>query len=425
MPQQDNVDEIISHLFRQESGKMVAVLSRLFGLSQVDEAQDLVQDTLLAAMKVWPYKGVPANPSAWLMQVAKNKAIDYLRKQHNHQDKMLEYGYLLNSEYSLSQTVAHVFSENEIEDNQLRMMFACCHPSLAEEGSIALVLKLLCGFGLNEIAAAFVSNTETIAKRIYRAKEKIRNEGIELLMPHGQALEMRLQTVLKVLYLMFSEGYYSAHPDHSIREDVCEEAMRLCHLLITFENTNTAETKALMALMCFQVARFVARNHEPGQQILLEQQDRSLWHRGLIQKGYYFLEQASEQAFDAHAHASYSAYHLEAAIAALHCNAASFEQTNWPKIATLYEILYKLKPGKIVAMNRAVALAYAGSTNEALALLQQVKGMEQSPIFHCVIGQVFLLKGAQGKAQSSFRQALSLAQNPAERQLIQSKLSQI
>ena len=227
MNQEKNINQIVDHLFRHESGKMIAVLSRLLGLQNIEIAQDLVQDTLLQAMSTWSYKSIPDNPSAWLYRVAKNKAIDFLRREKKFKEVSPQYSYLLQSEYTLASTVNNLFLENEIQDSQLRMMFACCHPSIPEESQIALTLKILCGLSVNEISKAFLTTEETIAKRVYRAKEKIKTEKIELNVPVGEEMISRLDIVLKSLYLLFNEGYNSSHSDQLIREDLCAEAMRL------------------------------------------------------------------------------------------------------------------------------------------------------------------------------------------------------
>src|SRR5436190_5847174 len=249
------VNRIVDHLFRHESGKMVSVLSRLLGLQNLQTAQDIVQDTLLQAMNTWSYNAIPENPSAWLYRVAKNKAIDFLRRQKKFKEITPQYSYLLQSEYSLASTLNNLFLENEIQDSQLRMMFACSHPAITEESQIALTLKTLCGLNTNEIARAFLTNEETINKRVYRAKEKIRQEKIELNVPQGHELPERLDVVLKSLYLLFNEGYNSSQPDHLIREDLCQDAMRLVYILTTHTLTNLSRTNALLSLMCFQASR--------------------------------------------------------------------------------------------------------------------------------------------------------------------------
>ncbi len=289
------ISQTIDHLFRHESGKMVSVLSRLLGLQNLETVHDIVQDTLLQAMNTWSYNGVPENPSAWLYRAAKNRAIDFLRRQKKFKEIAPQYSYLLQSEYSLSSTVNSLFLENEIQDSQLRMMFACGHPSIAEESQIALTLKTLCGLSVNEIAKAFLTNEETITKRIYRAKEKIKSEKIELNVPQGKELPQRLDVVLKSLYLLFNEGYNSSHPDQLIREDLCQEAIRLSYLLTTHSITNLPRTNALLSLMCFQASRLQARLDDKGNIILLKYQDRSKWYKPLIEKGFMYLEMATEQ----------------------------------------------------------------------------------------------------------------------------------
>src|SRR5580765_6138185 len=240
----DSVNNLVDHLFRHESGKMVSVLSRLLGLQNLEAAQDIVQDTLLQAMSTWGYNGIPENPSGWLYRVAKNKAVDLLRRQKKFREISPQYSYLLQSEYTLSSTVNNFFLDDEIQDSQLRMMFACSHPAIPEESQIALTLKTLCGLSVHEIAKAFLTNDEAITKRIYRAKEKIISEKIELNVPQGKELPQRLDVVLKSLYLLFNEGYNSSHPDKLIREDLCEEAMRLCILLTQHSQTSYPRSKA-------------------------------------------------------------------------------------------------------------------------------------------------------------------------------------
>lgn len=425
MDSEQPINSLINHLFRVESGKMVAVLSRLFGFQKFDIAQDLVQDTLLAAMQVWPYKGIPENPSAWLMQTAKNKAIDYFRKQKRQDSASPEYAYLLQSEYSLGYTVGSVFEETEIEDNLLRMIFACSHPAIPEESQIALILKTLCGLGVDEIAKAFLTQPETIAKRIFRAKEKIKLENIKLEFPAENALKIRLKPVLKVLYLVFNEGYYATNPNYHIRENLCEDAMRLCYLLVQNAATATPETKALMALMCLQSARFNTRTNASGQIVLLKNQDRSLWHRGLMQQGYLYLEQASEESFNKNNQTQFSPYHLEAAIASIHASSTNFESTDWAKIADLYDALFKIQPNNIVVMNKAVALAYSGGPEKAIELLLAIDNLKNNPIYHTVLGEVFFKLGNIAESKIHFLAALELNISDFERQVILEKLEDL
>jgi len=416
MQQQKNITQLIDHLFRHESGKMISVLSKLLGLQNLETAHDIVQDSLLQAMNTWSFKGMPDNPSAWLYRVAKNKAIDFLRKEKRFRDISPQYSYLLQSEYTLTSTVNNLFLENEIQDSQLRMMFACCHPSIAEESQVALTLKTLCGLSVNEIAKAFLTNDETIAKRIYRAKEKIKIEKIEMDVPDTNELSIRLDTVLKSLYLLFNEGYNSSHPDQLIREDLCEEAMRLCYLLSDNKITSYPRVKALLSLMCFQASRLDTRLDDKGNIILLKHQDRKKWSRQLIKNGFDYLDAAAEP-FEI------STYNIEAAIASLHAASPSFDQTDWTSIYHLYEMLYKLQPNPVVAMNKAIASAYAISKQNALTELQQIKGLEQHHLYYASIGEIYFELQNKEEAKRFYQKALQLTSSGHEQQLLINKIS--
>jgi RNA polymerase sigma-70 factor (ECF subfamily) len=416
MDQNKSINQLVDHLFRHESGKMIAVLSRLLGLQNMEIAQDLVQDTLLQAMSTWSYKSIPDNPSAWLYRVAKNKAIDFLRKEKRLRDISPQFSYLLESEYTLSTTVNELFLETEMQDSQLKMMFACCHPVIAEESQIALTLKTLCGLSVNEISKAFLTTEETIAKRIYRAKEKIKTEKIELDVPQSNELSSRVDTVLKSLYLLFNEGYKSSNPDQLIREDLCDEAMRLCFLVTQHSLTAFPRSKALLALMCFQASRLDARLDDKNNIILLKHQDRSKWNRSLIGKGFELMEEAAEP-FEV------STYHLEAAIASQHSTARSFEQTNWKSIYHLYEMLYQLQPNPIVAMNKAIASSYAISKQNALNELQQIKGLEDHHLYYASIGEIYFDLENKPEAKKFFEKALGLTSSGYEQQLLISKIN--
>ena len=412
----EQINYLVDHLFRHEAGKMVSVLSRLLGLQNLETAQDIVQDTLLQAMNTWSYNGVPGNPSAWLYRVAKNKAVDFLRRKKKFKEISPQYSYLLQSEYSLSSTVNNLFLENEIQDSQLRMMFACSHPCIPEESQIALTLKTLCGLSVNEIAKAFLTNEETISKKIYRAKEKIKLEKVELNVPLGKELPERLDVVLKSLYLLFNEGYNSSHREQLIREDLCQEAMRLAYLLTTHTITNLPRTNALLSLMCFQASRLEARLGETGNIILLKYQDRGKWSMPLVERGFTYLEAATE-IFEP------SPYHLEAAIASLHAAAPSFDQTDWKSIYHLYEILFQLQPAPIVALNKAIASAYAISRENALSQLLQIKGLENYYLYHTSIGEIYYELHDKDKAKKFYEKALHLTTSRQEQQLLISKIN--
>ena len=413
----ENIRQAIDHLFRHESGKMVSVLSKLFGFKNLDTAQDIVQDTLLQAMNTWGYSGAPANPSAWLYRVAKNKAIDLLRREKTFRELSPQYAYLLQSEYTLSPTVNNLFLENEIQDSQLRMMFACCHSLIPPESQIALTLKTLCGLSVTEIASAFLTNEETIGKRLYRAKEKIKAGEIELAVPQGNELPEKLDEVLKSLYLLFNEGYNSSHPDFLIREDLCEEAMRLVRLLTQHPLTRLPRTNALYSLFCFQASRLHARLDDNAHIIILKFQDRSKWDRSLIQTGFDYLELAAEP-FEV------STYHLEAAIASIHATSPTFEQTDWKSIHHLYELLYQLQPNPVVAMNKAIASAYAISREKALDELNQIKGLEHHHLFYATIGDMYLGLDQKSDAKAAFQKAVALTNSQSEKLLLLEKIGQ-
>ena len=416
MPPTQMIQQTIDHLFRHESGKMIAVLSKLLGLQNMETAQDIVQDALVQAMKSWSFNGLPDNPSAWLYRVAKNKAVDYLRREKKFKEISPQYSYLLQSEYILTPTVNKFFLEEEIQDSQLRMIFACCHPSIAQESQIALALRVLCGLSVGEIARAFLTNEETISKRIYRAKEKIRSEKLELELPATKELPQRLDGVLRSLYLLFNEGYNSSHPDHLIRDELCEEAMRLCFLLTQQAITSQPRTKALLSLMCFQASRLKARLDDKGSIILLRHQDRSKWYRPLIKKGLVFLDQSLENINET------SVYHLEAAIAALHASASSFEETDWKAIYSLYDSLYQLHPTPVVALNKAIAAAYAINKETALEQMLAIKNLDHYYLYYTSIGEMHYELNNKEEAEKLFQKALSLTNSKQEKELLQLKL---
>ncbi|MGN6291702.1 MAG: RNA polymerase sigma factor [Chitinophagaceae bacterium] len=409
------VKQLVDHLFRHESGKMISVLSRLLGLQNLDAAEDIVQDTLLQAMSSWTYGALPDNPQAWLHRVARNKAIDLLRRKKKFREISPDYARLVESEWTLAPTLHQLFMEEEIRDSQLRMIFAACHPSIPEESQIAFTLKTLCGLSVAEIAPAFLCAEETIAKRIYRAKEKIRTEKIELQAPQGEELAARLDVVLKSLYLLFNEGYNSSQPDLLIREDLCDEAMRLCHLLTQHPLTRLPRSYALLSLFCFQSSRLKARLDDNGHIIILKYQDRNKWDRSLIRQGFDQLEFAAEP-FEI------STYHLEAGIASIHAAAPSFEQTDWRSIHHLYEMLYQLQPNPIIALNKAIASAYAIGRQHALQELQKITGLENHYLYFASLGEIYFDMKDLEKAKENFRKAINLTSSLPEKQLLEEKM---
>lgn len=412
---EQQVNQIIGHLFRYEAGKMAAVLTRLLGFQSLDLAEDIVQDTLLTALSVWKYKGIPENPPAWLYKVAKRKAIDSLRQNqvhHQHHDHIAN---ALRSEWTLTPTVNSFFLEDEIEDSQLRMMFACCHPSIPYESQIALTLKTLCGLSTLEIANCFLTNEETITKRLYRAREKIREGNISLESPLPATLPGRTDAVLHTLYLLFNEGYNSSHPDRLIRNDLCEDAIRLTLLLTKSKLTDSAKVKALLALMCFQASREDARIDSDGSIKLLKDQDRSLWNQDLIEKGKYYLESSADGD-------EYSEYHIEAAIAGCHAAVLSFEGTDWTRMVALYEILALMKPGPIIELNKAIAIGYSKSPQEGLDALNTITTLKDHYLYHAARGDFFVSMGNLESAKSCYEESLRLTRSNAEKNLLHQKL---
>lgn len=407
--EEQNISGIIGHLFRHEAGKMAAVLARKLGASSWEDIDDIIQDTLVRAMKTWKFKGLPNNPTAWLHKVAWHRAIDYVRNKKRDQK-------IDERETAVSVIEAFDFADNkDIQDSMLRMMFACCHPSIPVESQIAFVLKTLGGLTVKEISKSFMASEDTIAKRIYRAKEKFREEKIEIDAFPVYEISERLDVVLKVLYLLFNEGYYSANPEQFIREDLCEEAMRLAHLLLQNQFTNQPKVKALLALMCFQASRFLARVDENKNIVLLEYQDRSRWNVELVNQGFKFLSNSSKAT-------RLSEYHVEASIASIHAMAKDFESTNWKELVHLYSVLEELKPGNFVSLNKAIAIGYAHSAADGIDALKKIKGLEGNQYYHVALGDFNLMLKNYASARHSYELAKALTKSTQELDLLNQKL---
>lgn len=386
----------------------------MLGFDRIELAEDIVQDAMVQALRSWPFQGIPENPSAWLYRVAKNRALDVVRREKLFRQISGE----LMLESQEEDRIERFFLENEIKDSQLRMLFACCHPSLPFESQVAMCLKILCGLNVREIASAFLTSEETIAKRLYRAKEKIRSSEIPLEVPIGPQLPTRVNAVLKSIYLLFNEGYNSSHPDTLIRQDLCEEAMRLTLLLTQNSLTTTPAAHALLALMCFQVARFDARSDANGGIILVKDQDRSKWNRTLIGRGKHELAKATQGN-------ELTEYHLEAIIAMQHCMAPTYESTSWIDILWYYDLLLERKPSPVVALNRAVAMAEVEGPAEALAAVLEIKGMESNQYYHAILGDLYSQLRQPDTARRHYTQAIRLTTSEAEKQLLQKKNEQL
>ena len=340
--------EILPHLFKKEYRKIVAVLCKLFGIDHIDTAEDIASDTFLLASETWSFKGLPENPTAWLYTVAKNKSKNYFKHHAVFTQKIAKEIKFSSSEFH---EIEIDLSEKNILDSQLQMMFAVCHPSISSEAQIGLSLRILCGFGIDEIADAFLSNKEQINKRLFRAKEKLRIEKVKIELPNEKEINERLENVLTTLYLLFNEGYYSSSKNVTLRKELCLEAMRLTGLLIDNEHTNKPFVNALLSLMCFHASRFEARTNKGGEPVLYQDQDENLWNNELINRGEYYLNLASTGD-------KISKYHLEAGIAYWHTIKADSKE-KWENILQLYNRLLLIEYSPIAALNRTFALSKA------------------------------------------------------------------
>jgi RNA polymerase sigma-70 factor (ECF subfamily) len=404
--------ELIPHLFRTEYSKITAVLGKLFGIEHIEIAEDIASETFLLAFETWNYKGIPINPTAWLYVVAKNKAKNYFHHNKIFAEKILRQ---IQCENTKDQEIEIDLSEKNITDSQLQMLFAICQPPISTEAQIGLALRILCGFGIDEIADAFLTNKETINKRLFRAKEKLRLEKIEIKFPDKIEIDKRLETVLTTLYLLFSEGYYSERQNPVIRKDLCLEAMRLTYLLIENEQTNQHATNALLALMCFHSSRLEARATENGEIILYHDQDENLWNDELILKGNYFLKQASNWNI-------VSKYYLEASIAYWHTNKQDTID-KWENILQLYNHLLQFEYSPIVALNRTFALSKARSKKIALVEAEKLN-LSDNHFYHILLGE--LCKNIDNvKAKKHFEKALSLAKTQTEKYTIKKKIDEL
>jgi RNA polymerase sigma factor (sigma-70 family) len=417
-PSSDAIKPLVDHLFRHESGKLVALLTKIFGPKNLELSEDVVQDVLLKALEHWKYHGIPDNPSAWLFTAARNKALDVIRRERYQKEFAEEVSALLKSEYSAGATLTQIFVENEMEDEQLRMMFVCCHPAVAEEGQVALILKTLCGFSVAEIAKAFFTHEETICKRLYRAREQFRQQNIRFEIPQPADLPARLDNVLTAIYLLFNEGYNSSTHDLVIREDLVEESLRLAHLLSHHPMTQTPKVLALLALLCFHAARLYSRIDNEHHIQTLRRQDRSTWNQKLINQGRIYLNEASVGTV-------LSDYHLEASIAYEHCVAKDFASTNWSRILQLYDWLYQIKPNPLVALNRAIIIGELRGPEAGLAAVDGVDGIEALDQYYLLpaIRAEFLAKmGDLSSARVFLEKALRLTDSLAEKELLQEKI---
>lgn len=401
--------ELIPHLFRTEFRKITAVLCKAFGIEHIEMAEDIASETFLSALETWTYKGIPENPTAWLYAVAKNKARNYINRKTVFSGKIVPQ---LKQSFSFNEEIEIDLSEKNISDSQLQMLFAICHPSISTEAQIGLSLRILCGFGIDEIANAFLTNKEAINKRLFTAREKLRLEKITIEFPGKTAITKRLETVLTTLYLLFNEGYYSESHDIVLREDLCLEAMRLTYLLIENDQTDQPEVNALFSLMCFHSSRFEARKNKKGEIILYHEQDETLWNQELITKGAYFLNRASHGD-------TISKYHLEAGIAYWHTIKADTNE-KWSNILKLYNQLLQIDYSPIAALNRTYALSKVNGKPYAIREAEKLN-LENNQFYYTLLGELYMDVDNK-KAISFLEKALILAKSSAEQSIITNKI---
>ena len=397
---------------------MVAALTRVFGVHNLALAEDVVQDAFCRAVEVWKFRGVPENPSAWLMATAKHRALDILRRQRTARTFAPELERLLESEWTLAPVIEEVFAPGAIKDNLLRMMFSCCHPRLPEAAQVALVLHILCGVSVSEIASAFVSAHAAIEKRITRAKKVLATSKSLFDALDPAQFSARLPAVHRALYLLFNEGYHGASAETVVRMELCREAMRLTAILLDHPIGTTPVTYALAALMSLHAARLPARVDAAGNLVALCDQDRSRWDQELAVEGMKLLELSATGS-------ELTEYHIEAAIASVHARALRMDDTDWEKVVSLYDTLMTIRPSPIVALNRAIAIAQNEGPErglEEIGSITDADRLAKYPFYPAALGELELRRGSHETAREHFGAALALARNPMERRFLDRRI---
>ncbi len=412
------ISRLTEHLFRHEAGKLVSILTGIFGIERLHLAEDVVQEALVRAFQTWPYYGIPKNPAAWLTQTAKNLTLDLIRREKLFRDKEEQIVPVVEQWSSGSLTGDSPDIDNEIKDDTLRLMFACCHPLVPQDAQTALALKTLCAFSPLEIANAFLTTEAAIAKRLVRARQKIREQRIPFEIPSGAELAVRLDAVLQTLYLLFNEGYKASSGDALIREDLCSEAIRLASLLAEHPVGNQPRTHALLALMLLNAARLPARVDVEGNMLTLSEQNRAEWNREMIARGMMHMARSA-------AGEEITTYHLQASIAACHCAAPDGRSTDWAQILSLYDRLVELDGSPVVALNRAVALGHVRGPEAAVEAVQKLQQGRLLNSYHLLYAVLAEFEGQLSNFQaaaSHLRKAIELTEIKSERMLLSKRL---
>jgi RNA polymerase sigma factor (sigma-70 family) len=412
------VSQLVEHLFRREAGKMVAILTGIFGIEHLNLVEDVVQEALSRALQTWPYYGIPKNPTAWLMQTAKNLAVDLIRREHRFREKQPDIIATLEQWAANPVEGDSRLLESEIADDHLRMMFVCCHPLIPTEAQVALALKTLCGFNVTEISRAFLTTEAATAKRLTRAKQKIREAQIPFEIPTGEELARRLDSVLQSLYLLFNEGYKASSGKKLVREELCHEAIRLTGLLTQHPTGNRPKTHALLALMLLNSARISTREDDEGNLLRLDEQERTQWDQAMIARGMFHLAQSA-------AGEEITEYHLQAGIAACHDAAKDYESTDWRQILSLYDRLVEFDDSPVVALNRAIAVAKVHGPQaglETVGAIRDLDTLESYYLLYAVRGEFEMRLNHPEAAAEQFRKSLQLAETKSERMFLSKRL---
>jgi RNA polymerase sigma factor (sigma-70 family) len=410
------VSQVVEHLFRHEGAKMVATLTGIFGVEHLSLAEDVVQEALARALQTWPFYGVPENPAAWIMRASRNLALDVVRRQKVFRDKEAEIVRRMDRpEAAPDETV---LLDQEIADDRLRMMFVCCHPVVPAEAQVALALNTLCGFSVTEISRAFLTTDAAIAKRLTRAKQKIREARVPFEIPAGDELARRLDAVLTALYLLFNEGYKASSGEKLVREEICQEAIRLMGLVVQNPAGNQPKAHALLALMLLNAARIPARVDDEGNLLRLQEQDRSKWDQARIARGMFHFAQSA-------AGEELTEYHLQAGIAACHCAAGDYQATDWGRILALYDRLIAIDNSPVVALNRAIVIANVHGPQaglDAVAASHGLDKLESYYLLYAALGEFEERLNHLSAAAGHFRKAMELAELKSEKAFLAKRL---